>query len=238
MNRELRRANKRLNKPIPNKHSFKDDLKAIEMSFPVAMYIRDVADGEDPLKRTYCHIASHAGARVIRSLGYEAKVIACSVVWWNNDEGVAGSIGHSLKTLYEWSKANYKGTELSFEEFAALNSSVPPEESPHMIIEARSKNTRALLDLSLGQISHGYKNAPKTMLWLGEGWPFLETDNGTIICYDACQFESIDPKWFSANLTTGIEEDVLDIMTLAKKSKLDRDLFVKMVSNHLSLVGN
>ena len=215
--------------------AFRDNISALRMAFPVAMYLRDLAEGRDPEDMRYCYAGSYGGASVLRRLGYDTKVLLCSVVAWGNDWG--GAIGFTAETLYERLKEHVRGLP-SFDEWKTTYHPLSIEEPypPHLIFEATSKGDRGVVDLSVGQLSATGYHGPRTIAWYCKGWPRFATTHGYEFVYGPCPYpDKVNSRWLRTPNLTGLEADVMDIMKLALDCDLDQERFANRVAESVSM---
>jgi hypothetical protein len=211
-------------------NQYRADLKALEMAFPVVMLVRDTFKGKDPSTHKYCYQAAHGGSGALRRLGYQTKVFACGIVGWGSEwsgsVGLTGEECHALLISKCTKVAPLDEFLANFCEPLTLNG--PPV---HMAFEAFHNGDRAFVDLSIGQLAHlGYKSCPKATIYHGPGWPVCESASGSKIIYGPCPHSNeIDPKWFIGDNVSGLVDDTLQAMELAKSCKLDRDRFAEAV---------
>jgi hypothetical protein len=129
-------------------------------------------------------------------------------------------LGHTAESLYE-----YLGTRDIPIEFPQQGEEFGPF---HMVIEAKHKGKRAIIDLTAYQITEASQGRiqlpPYGLVYYGEGWPSDQLRDGSQVSYmDSPHPPSMADEYKYRN--SGLTGDLVVLMKLAFKCDLDPTLF-------------
>lgn len=160
----------------------------------------------------HCMEASVCGARLLRELGLDARLVPCALRAW--DDGV-----HFLTAGY---------TRAELQKFAPDRDPDdvfgPEDEAFHVLIEARSGDMRTIVDLTAGQI---LPTSLALALPFAEGWPRVTQGGWTVEYDDSPRAIAIEAEILKAEAMPyeGLLADIRDLQVLARAVRLDKAAF-------------
>ncbi len=205
---------------------FRRTIRALTLASPYVLAVR----ADDDL--AHCLDASVCGAAALKRYNIQARAIPCAILGKAPERSLTFCVGLDVRGLYERLSAD--GELLPpFELWKAEHGAgLPPEGSfaTHVVIEARFKGERAIIDLTLGQLRRPHRlPIPMSSVTFGDGWPALKGTGWTARYVDAPRSGDV-----LALLNTPPNKDYVadlhNLMDAALQSGLDVGRFQRAVA--------
>lgn len=174
-----------------------------------------------------CVEASNAGAEALRRNGVAAQAIGVTAMIATADLSRAHWLGATPEEIYAFMLEHGSGPPLTFDEFKARAAMLPDSDDPiHMVIEIKS-DRRLILDLTVGQAYSIDHVPPSIIVELVGDLP--QSAEGDQTCVTYLPRKRALPETAVGYRNEGLTEDILAVMRVALRCKLDRREFAKAV---------